>query len=1136
MIKAINVTNHKNNSLRLELADPYTTGIAIKSITGLGPNKADINTTAYASSDGSMYNSSNVNNRNIVFMFQLLGDPETSLVEDTRLRVYKYFPLKKKITVAIETDKRTYTATGYVESVEPDIFQKEETLQVSLICVNPWFIGDTESEDLVIGDNTITYEGDVETGMLLTMDINSNTEEKVTVTNETTGKSMEFDMAKIGSVIEATQSLPGDVSHSRQSFIYDNKLHLVVNGRDIYQYDNSSWTYVRSLDSIYTGDFLCLGSNLYIFVYGSKAAYILDLQSNSNKPRYLYLQNVYSENNSSCCIVNNKVYVFDSNTYEEVIVDNTLTTFIADSWSGSPINNFYGFYIWTDGENIYHSGNNNDQFVLDKINHTWVPKTWNGFSNLMGSNIWKTSGEIYYSRDTNHYVLDKSTSTWIPKIWNGDLIEFRGIHIWTDTEDNVYYSNESEQYILNKETSTWEPKTWASFTPQNGVNVWTDGTNTYYSYDAENHQYVLNKTTGEWDVKVWSGYSNPPGAYVWYFKDDVYCSNGSSEEYKLNKSTGAWEAKTWAGFSNMYGWSVWNDGDYVYYSSGYDQYRVSDIYAKSSNTPVQRNMTNVRATTMGNEAHIFSEVDYNETKHDGFSISSDFSTVTPVSYYETPIGWQYTYARPYSEYTDDSNYLYTPVSFNNSIYILGGPNSQMYRLNGTTWTLVGNLPRSGYGIVAATVFSNAIWYMTQAIGTCYNYVYSFDGNSWSQRATLNTPQLYGRSHNDESWHTSVFGNGDMRVVLAATSNALHAFITADEHNGNRGWNYAFEYNGSAWYPDGVFASAGDEANPFSNDSNKAYTNKQLGINVIGSYVYALYTDNDYGHHDFHITRSMESDSQYRYMDSSFTEIATIESPPFRITDSGESLLMKTATLGNNIYVIAYDGSNSSYNPTYPISAGIYKLDGTTFTKVVSLPSVYTFKGFLAHNGSLVALDVSYDTRIVNNRSHITYNGTTFTEATDAPFDLDASYDVTVYNSELNILKNPNYHHKYSDNIWPYVSTLPYNFDKTTVVPFGNELHMMGGVGNSKAHYKWNGLKWNKNVYSGVHAGDRLLISTIFGNKYALAVRNNVEYNILSVVAKNINWLYLEEDENIIDVDTTENVDVSMQYPVLYKGV
>lgn len=136
MIKSITVTNYLGDSIKLELTRPEKSGFAITSITGLGPGTANINTTETATNDGAIFNSSRVTSRNIVISLRYLWK-ET--IEDARQLSYKYFPLKRKVTLMIETDNRVSEIEGYVESNEPNIFSKEEGTDISIVCPFPFF-------------------------------------------------------------------------------------------------------------------------------------------------------------------------------------------------------------------------------------------------------------------------------------------------------------------------------------------------------------------------------------------------------------------------------------------------------------------------------------------------------------------------------------------------------------------------------------------------------------------------------------------------------------------------------------------------------------------------------------------------------------------------------------------------------------------------------------------------------------------------------------------------------------------------------------------------------------------------------------------------------------------------------------
>lgn len=151
MIKAITVTNYLGDSLVLNLARPEESGFVVKSVTGLGPGTANINTTEVSTNDGGLYNSSRLSTRNIVITLGFLWKDS---IEDVRQKSYKYFPIKKKLTLLIETDNRQAEIEGYVETNDPNIFSKEEGADISIICPNPFFYSSG-----VDGSNTTVFYG-----------------------------------------------------------------------------------------------------------------------------------------------------------------------------------------------------------------------------------------------------------------------------------------------------------------------------------------------------------------------------------------------------------------------------------------------------------------------------------------------------------------------------------------------------------------------------------------------------------------------------------------------------------------------------------------------------------------------------------------------------------------------------------------------------------------------------------------------------------------------------------------------------------------------------------------------------------------------------------------------------------------
>lgn len=222
MIKSVTVTNYLGDSIKLELTRPEKSGFIIKSIDGLGPSPANVNTTEVSTNDGSLFNSARSSQRNIVLKLQFT-ETFTESIEDIRQKTYKYFPLKKNLTLLIETDNRIVSTVGYPETNEPTIFDaKGEGCSISIICPDPYFYSAGEdgiNETVFYGvqavfefpfennsltepllefgiimnqtENVITYRGDSEIGLTISIHAigeasnitiyNTGTREKMTI-------------------------------------------------------------------------------------------------------------------------------------------------------------------------------------------------------------------------------------------------------------------------------------------------------------------------------------------------------------------------------------------------------------------------------------------------------------------------------------------------------------------------------------------------------------------------------------------------------------------------------------------------------------------------------------------------------------------------------------------------------------------------------------------------------------------------------------------------------------------------------------------------------------------------------------------------------------------------------------------
>ncbi len=152
MINALTVTNPLGESIRIELRSPEQSGFLITNIEGLGPSEADINLTDILSLDGSVFNSARLTYRDIVLSLEFLEHPT---VEATRLSSYRFFPIKKKVGLMIETDSRIGLITGYVKSNPVDIFSKSESSSITIRCDNPYFYSNQINSVLFSGVNPL---------------------------------------------------------------------------------------------------------------------------------------------------------------------------------------------------------------------------------------------------------------------------------------------------------------------------------------------------------------------------------------------------------------------------------------------------------------------------------------------------------------------------------------------------------------------------------------------------------------------------------------------------------------------------------------------------------------------------------------------------------------------------------------------------------------------------------------------------------------------------------------------------------------------------------------------------------------------------------------------------------------------
>lgn len=160
------------NGLKLPLTKPEETGLAVGSIEGLGPGKAVVASASYGLFDGGYISAMAYGIRNIVFNLIPLDSPS---VQENRYKLYSYCQIGKQVELSFQFDWTNgpwFTIDGIIESVEPTIFSKNQAIQVSILCPQPFFESWKGLQTAKISypsSTIISYEGSVRTGYVYTL-------------------------------------------------------------------------------------------------------------------------------------------------------------------------------------------------------------------------------------------------------------------------------------------------------------------------------------------------------------------------------------------------------------------------------------------------------------------------------------------------------------------------------------------------------------------------------------------------------------------------------------------------------------------------------------------------------------------------------------------------------------------------------------------------------------------------------------------------------------------------------------------------------------------------------------------------------------------------------------------------------
>lgn len=177
MLTMVKARNSRNEELELPFQD-ISGGFAIEDIDGLDPVKATIVTSPFAQVDGSQFQASRREARNLVLTLSFEPDYVVGSVEELRDQLYNYFMTETKINLTFVRDgKPDVTIDGVVESFDAPRFLQQLKATISILCVKPDFLELTnstfsESTTSTTDEDPLVYPGSVETGVIFKLNVN----------------------------------------------------------------------------------------------------------------------------------------------------------------------------------------------------------------------------------------------------------------------------------------------------------------------------------------------------------------------------------------------------------------------------------------------------------------------------------------------------------------------------------------------------------------------------------------------------------------------------------------------------------------------------------------------------------------------------------------------------------------------------------------------------------------------------------------------------------------------------------------------------------------------------------------------------------------------------------------------------
>lgn len=120
-------------------------GYIIRDIQGLDPGKATIVTSDLSRKSGGVFQHARRESRNIVFTIDLDSRYGGGSVAELRRTLYRALMPEQAVKMRFtEDDGSVYLISGYVESFDAPLFERNPRAQISILCPDPDFLSEEE--------------------------------------------------------------------------------------------------------------------------------------------------------------------------------------------------------------------------------------------------------------------------------------------------------------------------------------------------------------------------------------------------------------------------------------------------------------------------------------------------------------------------------------------------------------------------------------------------------------------------------------------------------------------------------------------------------------------------------------------------------------------------------------------------------------------------------------------------------------------------------------------------------------------------------------------------------------------------------------------------------------------------------